>query len=169
MNDFPKKPIFKIETNTPVSINLVKNVPFWQGENKFGKMSYGYNIIHDGVEKTYYASEAIFKLFAAASVRPGFNFKLELRNEKGSDGNIYSKWLLDDKSFADYDGVPKPAEQVLEDAGFTGDVQKPLNEMGLNSDDSVADDIFSFKKKIIDLIETELGAILSKAKNDVPV
>tara|TARA_Y100001963_G_scaffold53568_1_gene75084 strand:- start:948 stop:1073 length:126 start_codon:yes stop_codon:yes gene_type:complete len=41
--------------------------------------------------------------------------------------------------------------------------------MGLNSDDSVADDIFSFKKKIIDLIETELGAILSKAKNDVPV
>ena len=100
---FDKKDTLKIGKGEIVTVKLDGNEPFKSGQNTFdGKVSnwHGYNIVKDGVEYTYFASDSVHYLIKEAE--PRGDFTLELRTLNNKEGQPRSVWHLIGKSIYQY-------------------------------------------------------------------
>ena len=100
---FDKKDTLKIGKGEIVTIKLEGNEPFKSGQNTFdGKVSnwHGYNVIKDGTEYTYFASDSVHSLIKEAE--PRGEFTLEMRTLNNKEGQPRSVWHLNGKNIYQY-------------------------------------------------------------------
>ena len=91
---------------TPYKVKLVDTKEFWSKEHPKWGWSYGYNVVVDGSDMTYFASASVKRIIDASGVKAGQEFILELRNIKDSSGDVKKAWYLDGKTTWDYEDNP---------------------------------------------------------------
>jgi|TARA_R110002073_G_scaffold314703_1_gene487076 hypothetical protein len=104
METTQQKPKFEPQKvlNTAHLVTFESAEPFYSKENDYGKMSYGYNVVVNGVANVWFASEAINNLLKLKNIAQGEEISIEFKsgtNEK--TGNPYKIWLLNGKSAQD--------------------------------------------------------------------
>jgi hypothetical protein len=52
-------PSFQFEPEKPINVTFPTKDPFWTGKNKWGKDSFGYNVLIEGMEYAVWASETM--------------------------------------------------------------------------------------------------------------
>ena len=104
METTQQKPKFEPQKvlNTPHLVTFESSEPFYSKENQYGKMSYGYNVVINGVGHVWFASEAINNLLKLKNIAQGEEISIEFKGGTNeSTGQPYKIWLLNGKSAQD--------------------------------------------------------------------
>ena len=162
---FDKKDTLKIGKGEIVTVKLDGNEPFKSGQNTFdGKVSnwHGYNIVKDGVEYTYFASDSVHYLIKEAE--PRGDFTLELRTLNNKEGQLRSIWYLDGKNIWQYEEEANPAPKV-EDNSPPSNVDFDVSKVATDSSkDKWQYDI----EERLDKLEKEMYSKTVKTDENIP-
>ena len=104
METTEQKPKFQPQKvlNTPHLVTFESSEPFYSQENQYGKMSYGYNVVVNGVGHVWFASEAINNLLKLKNIAQGEEISIEFKSGTNETTNQpYKIWLLNGKSAGD--------------------------------------------------------------------
>ena len=99
-----QKPKFEPQKvlNTAHLVTFESSEPFYSKENDYGKMSYGYNVVVNGVANVWFASEAINNLLKLKNIAQGEEISIEFKSgTNDTTGQPYKIWLLNGKSAQD--------------------------------------------------------------------
>ena len=105
METMEKKPLFEPQkqSNALFTVIFKSGQPFKSGVNeKFNKPWHGYDVSCNGVEYTWFASEAAHLLISQSGVKDGDECTIEYKSGTNNTGNNYNIWLLNGKSAKDY-------------------------------------------------------------------
>ena len=104
MEQNEQKPKFQPQKvlNTAHLVTFESAEPFYSKENQYGKMSYGYNVVVNGVANVWFASEAVNNLLKLKNIAQGEEISIEFKGGTNeSTGQPYKIWLLNGKSAQD--------------------------------------------------------------------
>ena len=104
METTQQKPKFQPQKvlNTAHLVTFESSEPFYSKENDYGKMSYGYNVVVNGVANVWFASEAINNLLKLKNIAQGEEISIEFKSGTNEpSGQPYKIWLLNGKSAGD--------------------------------------------------------------------
>jgi len=104
METTQQKPKFQPQKvlNTAHLVTFESSEPFYAKENDYGKMSYGYNVVVNGVANVWFASEAINNLLKLKNIAQGEEISIEFKSGTNeTTGQPYKIWLLNGKSAQD--------------------------------------------------------------------
>ena len=105
METTQQKPKFQPQKvlNTAHLVTFESSEPFYSKENDYGKMSYGYNVVVNGVGHVWFASEAINNLLKLKNIAQGEEISIEFKSgTNDTTGQPYKIWLLNGKSAQDF-------------------------------------------------------------------
>jgi hypothetical protein len=123
MPEYPQKPKMEFEVNIPATVRLIKM--FKEGESEYGPW-FGWNIEHDGVEKTLFANEQLQKELDG---RKG-SVQITKKQTKNSTGEGYHNSWIVREALLDEGGrvVPPPPPDVARDPSAYADFRKQRTE-----------------------------------------
>ena len=104
METTQQKPKFQPQKvlNTAHLVTFESSEPFYSKENDYGKMTYGYNVVVNGVANVWFASEAINNLLKLKNIAQGEEISIEFKSgTNDTTGQPYKIWLLNGKSAQD--------------------------------------------------------------------
>ena len=104
MEETKQKPKFEPQKQLNVAhlVTFEASKPFYSQENQYGKMSYGYNVVVDGNDHVWFASEAVNNLIKLKNVQQGEEISIEFKSGTNQSTNQpYKIWLLNGKSSQD--------------------------------------------------------------------
>ena len=99
-----QKPKFQPQKvlNTAHLVTFESSEPFYSKENDYGKMTYGYNVVVNGVANVWFASEAVNNLLKLKNIAQGEEISIEFKSgTNDTTGQPYKIWLLNGKSAQD--------------------------------------------------------------------
>lgn len=104
MEETKQKPKFEPQKQLNMAhlVTFEATEPFYSKENQYGKMSYGYNVVVNGNDHVWFASEAANNLIKLKNVQQGEEISIEFKSGTNQSTNQpYKIWLLNGKSAQD--------------------------------------------------------------------